>query len=351
METTKISLPVEVKELAIKVSEQKQAEVNTVLNQIFTGTADWEKQVEAIEIKDINDRMSINLADAARKNVKQARLAAEKIFDAKRDEVQQIKAEYDLEDKLWLKAKQVMQIKFKAIEEKAEWKAKFVERYETEQKELRTQLRIEKVKLFNPEVNRIEIENMSDEMFSVFATGLEKTYNDRIAAEKKIEEDRIAKEKAEAERIEKQRLDNIRLQEEAEAREKQIEKERKEAKEIQDKKDAAIAKERDEAEKERKALADKAQEEAEAREKLQAKIQSDKDEAERIKHADIKAKKDADKKAKLAPDKEKLLAFGQALNDVPRPEIKAIEAVEIMARINGLMVKLNNYILEQAENL
>lgn len=114
-----IQLPVEVKELAQKVSTNKQAEVNTVLSQIFTGTAEWESQVDAIEVKGIDDKMSIELAEVARKNTKTARLNAEKIFDAKREEVQQMKAEFDLEDKLWLKAKQVMQLKFKAIEEKA----------------------------------------------------------------------------------------------------------------------------------------------------------------------------------------------------------------------------------------
>lgn len=127
--STQITLPTEVNELAGKVSVNKQAEVQTILQQIFTGTDDWEKQVDAIEVKDINDKMSIQLAEVARKNSKQARLNAEKIFDAKREEVQSLKAEFDLEDKLWLKAKQVMQIKFKAIEEKAEWKANFVKRF------------------------------------------------------------------------------------------------------------------------------------------------------------------------------------------------------------------------------
>ena len=133
MEVQIITLPTEVNELAVKVSANKQAEVQTVLQQIFTGTDDWEKQVDAIEVKDINDKMSIELAEVARKNSKQARLSAEKIFDAKREGVQNLKAEFDLEDKLWLKAKQVMQIKFKAIEEKAEWKANFVKRFEAEQ--------------------------------------------------------------------------------------------------------------------------------------------------------------------------------------------------------------------------
>ncbi len=128
MEKQIITLPQEVSELAVKVSAKKQAEVQNVLQQIFTGTDGWEKLIDAIEVKDINDKISIELAEVALKNSKQARLTAEQIFDVKRQEVQRLKAEFDLEDKLWLKAKQVMQIKFKAIEEKAEWKANFVKR-------------------------------------------------------------------------------------------------------------------------------------------------------------------------------------------------------------------------------
>ena len=111
------NLPSELNELAVKVSDKKKEEIQTVLKQIFKRTDDWEKQVDAIEVKDISDKMSIELAETARKNAKTARLNAEKIFDAKRDEVQRLKSEYDLEDKLWLKAKQIMQLKFKAIEE------------------------------------------------------------------------------------------------------------------------------------------------------------------------------------------------------------------------------------------
>ena len=346
-----IILPPEVDELAKRVTAEKQEEVSIILNQIFTGTANWEKQIDAIEIKDINDRMSIEMADVARKNAKDARIAAEKIFDKKRSDVQQLKAEFDLEDKLWLKAKQVMQIKFKAIEDKAKWKAEFVQRYEADQKETRTQLRMEQVSKYDPEVNRISIENMTEEMFVIYLGGLKKVYDDRIAAEKKAEAERIAADKAEAERIEAQRLDNIRLQKEAEARERQIEAERVQSLKDQAIKDAEIAKERAKAEEERKALAVKAQKEAEAREKLQAQIQADKDKAERERQAQIKAQKDAEKKSRLAPDKDKLLAFGQALNDVPRPEIKAIEAAEIMANINGMLFRLNDYIILKANKL
>lgn len=305
MEVQIIKLPTEVNELAVKVSAKKQAEVQSVLQQIFTGTDDWEKQVDAIEVKDINDKMSIELAEVARKNSKQARLSAEKIFDAKREEVQNLKAEFDLEDKLWLKAKQVMQIKFKAIEEKAEWKANFVKRYEAEQKELRTQKRINEVSKY-AELNRIEFEAMSDESFDSFLSGLKSTYEAKIEAERKAEEERIAKEKADAEAREQQRLENERLKAEAEKREKEIEAERKANEQKLSEERAKAKAEADRIEAENKA---KLKAEQEAKAKLEAELQAKKDaelkaENERI-ELELKAKKDAEKLAK-APIKKQL---------------------------------------------
>lgn len=300
-----ITLPTEVNELANKVSANKQQEVQTVLQQIFTGTDDWEKQVDAIEVKDINDKMSIELAEVARKNAKQARLSSEKIFDAKREEVQNLKSEFDLEDKLWLKAKQVMQIKFKSIEEKAEWKANFVKRFEAEQKELRTQKRINDVSKF-AEINRIEFENMSDDSFESFANGLKATYEAKIEAERKAEEDRIAKEKADQEAREQQRVENERLKAEAEKREKEIEAERKvnEQKLADERAKAKAEAEKIEAENKAKLKA-----EQEAKAKLEAELQAKKDaeikaEKER-KEAELKAKEEVEKNAK-APIKKQL---------------------------------------------
>src|SRR3972149_10824517 len=150
MENELIVLPKEIEDLAIKISDEKKQEVCNVLNQIFAGTSDWKKQAESIVVKDINDKMSIQLAEVGRKNSKNARLDAEKIFDAKRLEVQIKMQDYKLEDSLWLKAKQTMQLLFKDIESTFEYKAKFVERYESEQKELRTQQRLLSAQKFDP---------------------------------------------------------------------------------------------------------------------------------------------------------------------------------------------------------
>jgi len=195
----KITLPSELNEIAVKISEDKQQEVKKVLNQIFSGTSEWSNQVDAIEVKDINDVMSIQMADIARKNAKNARLDAEKIFDAKRKEVQSKMIDYKLEDSLWLKSKQIMQLQFKAIEEKAAWKANFIKRHEEEQLRLRNDLRYSKLLQFagDEEISMIEVNNMSDDTFKMYLSGIKEAYDDRIAAEKKAEEERIEKERVE----------------------------------------------------------------------------------------------------------------------------------------------------------
>jgi hypothetical protein len=199
-----VILPEEVKQLAERVSAEKQQEVNTVLNQVFANTADWEAQVDAIEVKGITDRVSMQMADVARVNAKKARLNAEKIFDAKREEVQHRMASDKTEDALWLKAKQITQIKLKAIEEKAEWKANFVKRHEAEQRALIAQIRFEKAIKFSDEITLDQVASMTDQMFDMVFTGLEKTYNDKIEADAKADA------KAEAEKSEYERVEKLR---------------------------------------------------------------------------------------------------------------------------------------------
>jgi len=350
-----VILPVEVTELAKKVSEGKRIAVNELLNQVFAGTADWERQVDDIEVKGVTDKMSIGLAEAARKNVKNARLAAEKLFDAKREEVQQIKAEYDLEDKLWLKAKQITQLKFKAIEEKAEWKATFVKRYEAEQKELQTQNRILKVSALDTNINRFEFENMSEQSFELFIKSLEQRIADQKAAELKAEQERIEAEqkaKAEQERI---RQENERLKAEAELKELEIKAERERAeverKQIEQKAAAERAKADAELKAEQEAANKAAQKAAAERAVLQAELKAKADaEAKRI--ADeakaAKAKSDAELKAAKAPKKKRLTDWVNAFEIVVPAGLESDEAaIEILAKF----ASFKSWALTQVEKI
>ena len=225
--------------------------------------------------------------------------------------------------------------------------------FENQERERLEKLRTERLELLKPytEIEPLALGHMQQDVFDNYLTGVKIAHESKLAAEKKAEEDRIAKEKAEAEARELQRLENIRLKEEAIEKEHLAEIERK-------KQTAALAYQKAKAEKERTELLAKAETERKEKERLEKEIAANKvaDEkkirdAELQKQAEQKAKAKEEKAAKLAPDKNKLLAFGQALNDLPRPEIKSIEAAEIMANINGLLVKLNNYIIENANKL
>lgn len=293
MEIKPMELPSEVAKMAENVSAEKRNDVQIVLNNVFNGVSTMRNQLDTIVVADVNDKTNMKLANTIRLGVRQIRLDAEKVFDAKRAEVQQEMLSYKTEDSLWLKSKQIMQILTKEIEENARWKEETKERIEAEIKELKIQERINEVSKYAG-INRIEFELMSDDSFDSFLNGLKTTHTSKIEAERKAEQDRIEREKADAEEREQQKLENERLKIEAENREKEIEAERK----INDKK---LAEEKEKLKIEQDA---KAKLEAELKAKKDA---DDKAENER-KQAELKAIAEAEKNAK-APIKKQLLIW------------------------------------------
>lgn len=289
------TLPKEVAQIAENVSLDKRNEVQSVLNHVFNGVSKMKEQLDNVVVLDPNDKVNMKLANTIRLGVRQVRLDAEKTFDAKRNEVQAQMLSFKTEDQLWLKAKQTMQLLTKEIEEKARWKEETRERYEAEQRELKMQQRIIKVSKVAPELHRSEFENMSDQTFDVFFSGLEKEYNDKIEVAKKTEQERIEKERAEKAERERIRIENEKLKAEAEAREKEIQKEKAKA-------------ERERKEFEEKVRKEKAEKDAmlkaerEAREKAENEIKAQKEKEER----EVKEKLDAEKKFAKAGEKEKL---------------------------------------------
>lgn len=359
-----VLLPEEVQVLANQVPATKKDEVLTVLNQIFDGTAEWERQVDAIEVKGIDDKMSISLAEAARKNAKNARLNGEKIFDKKREEVQARMADDKLEDALWLKSKQIMQLKFKHIEEKAEQKSKYAEIAEAKRKadlkaarELELQPYAEFVSF-----GFIDLANMNDEAYANLLNGAKLQLQAKLDAEKKAEEERIAKEKAEAEERERMRVENERLKQEAEAKEKQLAEERAKAEadrkaiEEQNAKEKALAEAK--AKKEREEAEAKLRAEREAKEKLEAELKAKQESEEKARKeaeakllAEQRAKEAEAKKAVAAPDKNKLIELANTIDALVCPALKSSEANKIAENAKLLLDKVSKFIRENAESI
>jgi len=306
-----VKLPEELAQIANGVSVEKRNEVQTVLNQVFQGVSKMREQLDSVVVSDENDKVSMQMARTVRLAVREDRLNAEKIFDSKRSDVQQAMLSFKTEDSLWLKAKQTMQILTKEIEETAKWKEETKARFDAEQKELKIQQRINKISKFS-DIGRQEFENMSDETFEMFLTGIEKQYNDRIEAEKKAELDRIEKEKAEIAERESIRVENEKLKKEAEQKAKELEAERQKAELEKKSIEEKAKKDREESEKKLQAereTARLAQEKAnKEKAELEAKIQTQKDaEAKALKEkqdAELKAKKEAEKLAKVPVKKQ-----------------------------------------------
>jgi hypothetical protein len=319
MKTEVTVLPAEILEMSKGVSTEKSNEVQNVLNKVFNGVSKMREQLDSIVVMDENDKVNMKLANTIRLGVRDERLEGERVFDAKRSEVQQAMLSFKTEDSLWLKSKQIMQIMAKELESQAKWKEETAKRFEIEQKELKTQQRENLVNKFNPEISRNEFENMSDETFNTFLSGIERSHNDKIESERLeaelIENERIDKEKA----IEAQRLENIRLNKLAEQKEAELQKERKEAK---DKADAIEAKAKLEREKllketqereNQQAIKDakiKAENDAKLKAEQQAKAKLEA-ELKAVKDAELKSKKEAEDKA----ESERL----QAIKDAKAP--------------------------------
>jgi hypothetical protein len=218
----------EVEELAKGVEVKKRQEIENLLSAVFTSTNDWMAEVDKIKVETLEDKEGMRKADELRKVVKKARIQYEKKFDEKRKEVQALMSSFKLEDVLYLKAKQIMQITLKAVEEKAEYKATFIERYEAEQLRMKIALRLEKIQRYDETITENDIASMSDIDFDMFLSSVKEAYE---AEQKRIEEERIRAERLEEERIKEQeriKEENKRLKAEVERQLAEIEKARKE---------------------------------------------------------------------------------------------------------------------------
>ncbi len=175
--------------------------------------------------------------------------------------------------------------------------------FENLEKERVANLEAERVELCKPWVEDEslilpDLGAMPVSLWDNYIVGLKSSYEAKVAADKKAEEERIAKEKAEEAEREAQRQENIKLKKEAEEREKQIKlDEAKRAKE-EAKKQAKLNEERKETEekqrKEKELYKAKLEEQRKENERIE---REEKQKREKL-EAELKAKEDAERKVK-----------------------------------------------------
>ena len=189
---------------------------------------------------------------------------------------------------------------------------------------------------YDVETEHLQLGEMADVVFSKYLNGVKLEFDQRVAAEKKAEAERIEKQKAFMAEQERIRKDNERLQREAAVKEKQMQAER-----------AKVEKERkiieEKTRKEREALEEKARKEREEKTKLEKELQKKKD-AEIKEAADKKA---AEAKEERAPDKQKLIELAGRFANPKLPEVKSNEAKEILKEVAEMCNKISIFIKEK----
>lgn len=334
-EITKVN-PVQV-ELPSELMELKNSnELKTNINadDILYRFAPFFKQISEIkkDIAKVNfenpTELDMSIADTIRKKLVKVRTASE-------SEKTEMNKDYILVQKIVTGANNIVSATCKLDESKLNEIAKFREIQEAKRLALLLEERAKILAPFGFSEDDVKgLEKMTDEVWNSFLLGVKKNHEDRLAAEKLAEEQRLEVLRIEAEEKEKQRLEMERLKAENEAKEKELAIERAKA-EAEAKKQAEIlAKQKAESDAKLKAEQEaKAKVEAELKAKAEAEAKRLADEAKAKKEqgekeaAELRAKELAEIKAAKAPKKEKLNVWVNTLNLVSPDGLENDETV------------------------
>lgn len=320
-----------------KIVEQNQLEqskAQVVLEQFssfFEQAKEWESKAKKISVTSEGQVEEMQEARKARLALKNIRVEAEKTR-------KQLKEQALREGKAIDGIANVIKAVIVPIEEHLEKQEKFAEIKEQERIEKRHAERVSLLSQYVPDVSVYQLRDMGEQGFEQLLSTSKAAHDAQKEAERKAEEERIAKEKAEKEEQERIRKENERLKAEAAKREKEEAERRAKEEAEQKKKEEAERKAREEQEA-------KLRKEREERERVEAELAAKRAEEERI----AREKEEADRHAKLAPEKEKLMAYAESIKKLPFPEGLSPEGIQIVKKAETKLLAIYQEIREAVE--
>ena len=349
-----------------------------------TKAAEWAEKAQALTVTNEGQKAEMKMAREGRLFLRQLRLAVENTRKELKDDYLQGGRAVDAV------AKHLIGL-IQPTEKYLEEQEGFAVRAAAERKEALRARRHAALADYTADPNVYALADLSEESFMELLNGFVAAREAKIAAELKAEADQLAAAESEqlrlaveAEAREAQQMENERLKAEATEREAAMKAERQAAEQARldaERKAAELRRVADEkaaaerrqieatAQAEREAAAvvaaaekaaiDKEYQEALAAAEALRRAAADKEaatlkakQASEVKEAaDIKARAAAEKKAQAAPDREKLLALAAVLSAVAMPSLATAEAQQIIADVQGLLGKVNTYILKKAVEL
>ena len=179
---------------AVTAPEDIKNQLAKSLNAFFIMVDEYTEKNNGLQVTDHTDKPAMANAKAYRLELKKYRLEADAFIKSKRADVQERMAAFTAEDKAWLKAFQMIESKFKALEGELEYKEKYAEIWEAEQAVKRAAERKELLEPYRDvlQFDFMDLGGMAQAAFDVMLSGA------RTSLMLKIQEDeRRAKMEAE----------------------------------------------------------------------------------------------------------------------------------------------------------
>lgn len=287
-----------------ELEENKLKNLLDKFSTFFDQANDFESRAREIVVTDESQKDMMSEARTMRLDLKDIRVKTEKTR-------KELKEQSLREGKAIDGIANIIKAVVVPIEEHLERQEKFIENIENMTKDKVHQERIDKLSEYVEDVVVYNLREMSDEGFDQLLETSRAAIQAQRDAEKKAEDDRVAKDRANAEEKERMRLENERLKNEAEMAEV-------ERKKVEDEKI-------------------KAENELKASKELERKKTEEKEREE--------------KEARLAPDKEKLLAFADKIKSVECPTNLSMKAQSIVDHAEKALLEIAQIIKNKIKDL
>jgi hypothetical protein len=336
-------------EIGIK-EERKMAQAVVEYNVTDAAIAKMENQYMGLTITGIDDEDGFKAVHDARMIVKGHRVAVEKKRKELKADALAWGKKVDAEAKR-IKGKLEPIESHLIAQEKivADEKKRIKEAEEEKQREI-IQNRVDLLGTFNKHLPFFDVASMSNDEWDACLKSAKSEYD---AEQERFEKERLER-AAEEKRISDERAELDRLREEQKKRDAAAKAEQDRIAKEQAEKEAALQAERDKLEAEKKAEQDRKDQEelekrlaAEAKEKAEREV---KEKAELEENERIAREKEKARQESLRPDKEKLLAFAQFLQEgITYPELKSPEANTIRANAAEQIFDIGEEIIQAIE--
>lgn len=326
--------------LIVKESGLETIQAKNILENftsLFEQAKEWEVKARGIVVTDANQVLEMLEARQARLALKEIRVNAEKIRkDLKEKSLREGKAIDGIAN--------VIKALVVPIEEHLERQEKYAENIEIERKAKVEAERALELSKYVEDITLYNFKEMSSEVFESLLGTLKKAFENKQAEERAIEELRVKE-------LKDKEIENIRIRKENEVLKKEKEETDAHIKIENEEREATFKIEKDASEKklakEREEAATKLKAETNAKLKLEEDARKKKAEEDSI----AKQIADADKQAKLAPEKDKLIAYAESIRTIKAPVELSKAGLEIVKEVEEKLLAISQDIKIKIKNL